>query len=77
MALSIKNVKTERLARELAAQTGQSVTSAVTVALRERLREVRTSGERHAEVLADLRRIAADAAARWPASMRAGDRASH
>ena len=32
MALSIKNPETERLARELAAATGQSVTAAVTEA---------------------------------------------
>jgi antitoxin VapB len=41
MALSIKNPETERLARELASVTGESLTEAVTRALRDRLvREV-------------------------------------
>lgn len=39
MALSIKNPEVERLARELAARTGESITDAVLVALRERLTE--------------------------------------
>ena len=37
MALSLKNPETERLAKELARTTGESVTRAVTVALKERL----------------------------------------
>jgi antitoxin VapB len=37
MAMNIKNPETERLARELAKRTGESLTVAVTVALRERL----------------------------------------
>lgn len=37
MALSIKNPETERLARDLARRTGESVTTAVTIALKERL----------------------------------------
>lgn len=37
MALNIKNPVTERLAQELAHETGESLTQAVTVALRERL----------------------------------------
>jgi antitoxin VapB len=42
MALSIKNPETERLARELARATGESLTQAVTHALRDRL--VRETG---------------------------------
>ena len=42
MALSIKNDETERLARELARLTGESLTEAITNALRDRL--VRQSG---------------------------------
>lgn len=42
MALSIKNPETERLARELANVTGESLTEAVTQALRDRL--VRETG---------------------------------
>lgn len=37
MALSIKSDEADRLARELAQQTGESLTEAVVVALRERL----------------------------------------
>ena len=37
MALSIKNPEVERLARELAATTDESITDAVLIALRERL----------------------------------------
>jgi antitoxin VapB len=37
MAMNIKNAETERLARELARKNGETVTTAVTVALRERL----------------------------------------
>jgi antitoxin VapB len=37
MSLNIKNEETHRLARELAHLTGETVTGAITVALRERL----------------------------------------
>jgi antitoxin VapB len=37
MSLNLKNAKAERLARELARRTGESLTLAVTVALEERL----------------------------------------
>ena len=37
MALNIKNPEAHRLARRLAQETGESLTEAVTVALRERL----------------------------------------
>ena len=41
MALSIKTDEADRLARELAAATHESLTEAVTTALRERLERVR------------------------------------
>lgn len=41
MAMNIKNDEAQRLARELADLTGETVTSAVTVAVRERLERVR------------------------------------
>ena len=41
MALSIKTKEADQLARELAAITGESMTKAVTVALRERLERQR------------------------------------
>jgi antitoxin VapB len=41
MALSIRNAETERLAAELAKETGETKTEAVTKALRDRLARVR------------------------------------
>jgi antitoxin VapB len=41
MPLSIKSDEADRLARELAVETGESLTEAVTGALRARLKEVR------------------------------------
>lgn len=41
MALIIKNSDTDRLAHELAEETGETITEAVTVALRERLSTIR------------------------------------
>ena len=41
MALNIKNAETYRLAKELADQTGESLTGAVTEAIRERLDRIR------------------------------------
>jgi antitoxin VapB len=45
MPLSIKDPETERLARELAAETGETITAATKKALEERL--LRVSGRRH------------------------------
>lgn len=57
MALSIKNPETERLARELANVTGESLTEAVTQALRDRLvREAGHNGDRE-QLRAEIRRI--------------------
>jgi len=41
MAINIKDDRADALARELASATGESITTAVTVALRERLERVR------------------------------------
>jgi antitoxin VapB len=41
MALNIKSDETDKLARELSEVTGESITTAVTVALKERLARVR------------------------------------
>jgi antitoxin VapB len=41
MALSIRNSKTEKLARELAAESGENLTQAITRALEERLQRLR------------------------------------
>ena len=56
MALSFKDPETDRLARELADRTGESLTTAVTVALRERLARVRTRTRRR-PLVDDLREI--------------------
>lgn len=56
MALSIKHPEADRLARELAQRTGESLTVAVLNALRERLR--RETGRRQApRVAEELRAI--------------------
>jgi antitoxin VapB len=56
MALSIKNPEADRLARELAAITGESLSDAIVIALRERL--ARTAGRRRASSLQnDIKRI--------------------
>lgn len=47
MALNIKDEETDRLARELAEATGETITGAVATALRERLERLRArSGRR-------------------------------
>ncbi|HLG11314.1 MAG TPA: type II toxin-antitoxin system VapB family antitoxin [Dehalococcoidia bacterium] len=52
MSLNIKNETTHRLARELATLTGENVTEAVTVAVRERLERLRRKdGKRLSEQL--------------------------
>ena len=57
MSLNIKNEETCRLASELAQLTGETMTGAITVALRERLE--REKKERDAEALMqDLKAIA-------------------
>lgn len=42
MALSIKNEETERLAREVANETGESLTQAIQESLKERLKRLQT-----------------------------------
>lgn len=46
MSLNIKNKEAHRLARELAKRTGESMTMAVTEAVRERLERVRRRQQR-------------------------------
>ena len=54
MALSIKNDETERLARQLARETGESLTEAIQKALQERWE--RLKARRRSQVLEDLLR---------------------
>ena len=44
MSLNIKNEETHRLVQELAALTGESMTTAVTESVRERLNRVKSKG---------------------------------
>jgi antitoxin VapB len=56
MAISLKDPEADRLAREVAARTGETLTAAVIVALRERL--ARLKGRRRPRTLReDLREI--------------------
>jgi antitoxin VapB len=60
MALSIKSMEAERLAREVAAKTGESLTDAIRKALEERLDRLRN--QRRSQILASqldeiLRRV--------------------
>lgn len=55
MSLNIKDEKTHRMARELARATGESMTAAVSEAIRERLERVRGSSRKSmAERLMEL-----------------------
>jgi len=63
MALNIKDDGADRLARELAAETGESITMAVTVAVRERLERLRGAVPRERRGQ-ELTRIAARSATR-------------
>lgn len=56
MALNIKNPETERLAHLLADATGESLTEAVTAALRERLAAVRRAADRE-QMIASVARL--------------------
>lgn len=61
MALSIKSDKADRLARELAATTGESLTDAVTIAIEDRLsrerRATRDIAGRLRSVRDDMRKL--------------------
>jgi antitoxin VapB len=71
MSLNIKNPETERLTHELAERTGESLTTAITVALRERLERL---DSRQRTGLADrLLALGREAAARLPEPNRSVD----
>ena len=73
MTLNIKNEEAHRLAAELAKITGESLTAAVTTAIRERLDRLR---EERAPSLADrLLEIGKDCAARLKEPVRSFDHA--
>ena len=59
MSLNIKNEETHRLAQELATLTGESLTAAVTEAVREKLNRVKSQG-----MAARIRKISEECYAR-------------
>jgi antitoxin VapB len=71
MSLNIKNKDAHRLARQLSRLTGESMTQAVTEAVRERLQRVQG---RHALKISDrLLEIGRDCASRLKEPFRSGD----
>jgi antitoxin VapB len=56
MALSIKSIETEKLARQVAQQTGESLTGAIQKSLEERLERLKNQ-RKHQIVLDQLRDI--------------------
>jgi len=73
MSLNIKSEETHQLVRELAERTGETMTAAVTAAVRERLERVRRE---QGESLADrLLAIGRDCAARLKEPFRSADHA--
>ena len=75
MSLNIKNDETCRLARELAQLTGESMTGAITLALRERLEREKRRQDKDA-LLRDMRAIAKRCSARLgpgPSAVEHGD----
>lgn len=72
MSLNIKKAETHKLARRLAKLTGESMTTAVDTALRERLERV--SAPRSQEELAErILAIGRDCAKRWKEPYRSMD----
>jgi antitoxin VapB len=65
MSLNIKNAESYRLIRELADLTGETMTGAVTEAVRERLERLRREQDR-AGMAERIHEIAADMRARLP-----------
>lgn len=69
MSMNIKSQEAHDLARELAALTGETVTQAVTTALRDRLRQVRREQDKEAR-LQRMREISQRMAARMTPEFR-------
>jgi len=62
MGISIENYRTEQLARQVAEETGETLTSAITIALQERLlrlREKKTAPDVFEKIMNISRRCAA------------------
>jgi antitoxin VapB len=72
MTLNIKNPEAHKLATELAKQTGESLTEAVTQALRERLARVKTR-KPDQKLMEDMARIGRECAERLSPEVKAID----
>jgi len=72
MALNIKDLATDQVARELAAVTGESLTEAIRIALTERLHRIKAQGRR-SERARELRRYVARGRARQVLDERAAE----
>jgi antitoxin VapB len=74
MAMNIKSERAQRVARQLADRTGESLTTAITVAVEERLARLEAGELRRARDRIDqLMAIGADAAPRWAEPWRSTD----
>ena len=75
MSLNLKNPETEQLARELARENGESVTTAVTIALRERLERQKRAAtqENRMKRLTEIVRRTAPLMKNLPPSTEIGD----
>lgn len=71
MAMNIKNDETQKLARELSEITGETLTAAITEAVRERLERVQST--QGAGLASRLLRIGKDCAAHLKEPFRSGD----
>ena len=63
MSLNIKNEEAHRLAKELALETGESMSQAVTVAIQQRLDAIRSGSPE--EIAKKLMSIGSDCMGRW------------
>jgi antitoxin VapB len=70
VSLNIKSEETHRLARELASLTGESMTMAVSEAIRERLERVRSSKN---EMVERIMEIARECGPQWKQPYRSVD----
>lgn len=68
MSLNIKNEETHRMVKELADLTGESMTAAVTEAVRERLARVKSKGMKER-----IMKIAKECGPRWKEPFRSVD----
>ncbi|GAA5663210.1 hypothetical protein Brsp07_01687 [Brucella sp. NBRC 14130] len=65
MALSIKTDEADRLARELSRLTGETMTDAITQAMRERLDRLRAEREAQRDYVARMKAFVRDRASRY------------